>query len=643
MAAITKHHVKAIQTDSFPSALFPSSYKTKSIILCIVCFLFYANSIFNKYALDDDMAIVKNTYVQKGFSGIPKILTSDSYASYFASEGVDSSKRLSGGRYRPLSEVVFAIEHQGWGNSEILPYFQHFINIIAYIFCVLFVFYFLDKFLFKKVPRGSDIAFITAILFAIHPIHTEVVANIKSLDEILSLLFIMLTFIYSLKYLQEKNVRYLIIGLCSFLLALLSKEYAVTLIFFIPVLFYLLENKKPLAAILASLPYYVVLLVYLILRYNAVGFHSNIQNSAILGYNPYMYATPLQKIATKWFVLGKYIRLLFFPFPLSCDYSYYQIKYHDFWDISVLFSILMYIAIFVWAILLLKKKNVLSFAAFFFLLNIILVSNFFVDIGATMGERLVFHSTLGFVIILSYYLVKLVFPGSGKEMKISVHAKRNIITGILFVLGLACLGETVVRNTEWKDNASLYTHDVSVVPDSFWINNNAGWGYLSLADAMGSSNEQERSYLDSARKCLFRSLHFNPKGEFTYFNLGNLYFDEGLLDSAEYCYNMVEKLHPGFPDLESNYKTLYKEYFTRGLTAGRGGNPRLALVYMKKALLHDSTNSDIWYNIAVSYNYLQQYDSERYACMKTLQHNPDSLDAEGAKTYLQQLGQMEKQ
>jgi len=296
-------------------------------------FIFYANSILNKYAFDDDQAIGKNAYVQMGFRGIPKILSNDSWASFYNYWSITPSKQLSGGRFRPLSEIVFAIEQQFFGNSSILPYFQHLVNVLAYMACVLVLFYFLDSFLLKKIHRGSDIAFLSIFLFTIHPLHTEVVANIKSLDEILSLLFIMLTFIYSLKYLQSRQVKHLLIGISSFLLALLSKEYAVFLLFIIPFLFYLLEGKKTVSAIIASIPYYGIFAGYLLLRYNAVGFHqSSIQSASILS-NPYLYATQAQKISTECFVLGKYLGLLFFPYPLSYDYSYNQIPYHTFSDI----------------------------------------------------------------------------------------------------------------------------------------------------------------------------------------------------------------------------------------------------------------------------------------------------------------------
>src|SRR5581483_9106019 len=153
--------------------------------------------VFNQYALDDSIAIERNDYVKQGISGIPKIMTTDAYDCFYRQMGADPRAQYSGGRYRPLCYVTFAIEQSLFGDS---PFIRHLVNILCYMVCLFLLFYFLHDFLLKKIPGGSDMAFLSTLLFAIHPIHTEVVANVKSLDEILSLTLIMCTFIYAMKY-----------------------------------------------------------------------------------------------------------------------------------------------------------------------------------------------------------------------------------------------------------------------------------------------------------------------------------------------------------------------------------------------------------------------------------------------------------
>jgi protein O-mannosyl-transferase len=459
-----------------------------------------------------------------------------------------------------------------------------------------------------------------------------VVDNIKSLDEILSMLFIILTFINSLRYLQNKKSKYLVFGLVSYFLALLSKEYAVTLLFFIPFLFYLLENKKPITAIKAGIPYYAVFAAYVLLRYVTVGFHRGIPGGDIIT-NPYLYATHVQKIATEWFVLGKYIALSFYPYPLSSDYSCSAITYHNFSNISVLLSIASYIALFAWGTFLAFKRNVISFAIFFFLINIFMISNFIIDIGGAMGQRLIFHSSIAVGIIFSYYLFKWIFLKGSLEAKKTIQMKKGISVGILSVLTLLCFGETIARNSQWKDDDTLFIHEAYVIPESYLINNNAAWVYLSHSEEQGNTVDQAKAYLDSAYKYSQKALHIKPNYDAAFLNLGAVYYHWALsgekpwgIDSAEYCWEMVGKINPNHPSLQERYALLSKFYFQAGMSMGPT-NPRGGIVYMKKALMHDSTNADIWYNLGGAYFTMRQYDAAGYAWMRTLQYKPDNADA----------------
>src|ERR1700679_1372080 len=95
--------------------VFPFSFNIKLIILAILSFVLYADTIGNEYALDDGIVIEKNQYVQHGFDGIGKIMSTDAYYSYY--KEMNAGQQLSGGRYRPLSEVTFAIEHAIFGEA----------------------------------------------------------------------------------------------------------------------------------------------------------------------------------------------------------------------------------------------------------------------------------------------------------------------------------------------------------------------------------------------------------------------------------------------------------------------------------------------------------------------------------------------
>src|SRR5689334_4634505 len=99
-----------------PSISPVTSFGQQSIFIILIGFIIYFNSFSNKYALDDDIVMRLNDYVQQGFAGIGKIMTTDSYDSFFKSMG--SSGELSGGRYRPLSILTFAVEQQLFGECH---------------------------------------------------------------------------------------------------------------------------------------------------------------------------------------------------------------------------------------------------------------------------------------------------------------------------------------------------------------------------------------------------------------------------------------------------------------------------------------------------------------------------------------------
>jgi len=595
--------VTSASIPSTPSSVFNLSFNIKCIILAAIAFGFYINTLNNEYALDDTLVINNNKYVQQGFSGIGKILTTDTYDSYNQYMHADGTQQLSGGRYRPLSVVVFAIEHSLFGEK---PGPRHFISVLFYAFCILTIFYFLANFFFKSIPFGEDMAFISALLFAIHPIHTEVVANIKSLDEILSLTFIMLTFIFSLKHIESKKTEHLVLGVTFFLMALLAKEYAATLLVLLPVLFYIIKKENIKECLVKSIPYIAVLALYFVIRFASVGIPHALKNDKILT-NPYLYATPVQKVATELFVLGKYLVLLLWPNPLSADYSYAQIPYHSFSDLSVWASVLLYIAITGWGIFLVIKRNILAFPILFFLLNLALVSNFVLDIGATMGERLVFHSSLGLVIVLAFGLFKLI-------EKISLAQKKQIITVLSVALVVLCGAETFKRNKDWKNDTTLFIADVKTAPNSFMTNGNAGTGFIRLAQEP-QNKERMKGLLDTAMIYLHKSITIFKTYDVSYFNLGVCYLNLGNPDLAKAYWDTTRKITPTYPPLQDKGELLGRAFLAQGLQLADQGKVNDALRELKQGIRSDNNNPDIWYNLGGAYYTLKQYDSARY-CWK---------------------------
>lgn len=623
----TKKETPALQLEK-SSGLNIASFRTQALILVIIGFIFYANSFSNEYALDDGIVIQNNDYVQQGLRGIPKILSTDAYESFYRQMG--AKQQLEGGRYRPLSVVTFAIEQQFFGSkAKVKPLddvagVRHFMNVLYYILSVVLLFYLLRNYIFKENHLA---AFVACLIFLIHPMHTEVVANAKSRDEILSFLFIVLTFISVFKYRENKSTGHLLLGLFFYFLALLSKEYAVTLMILIPMLLYIVLGETFVKSILATLPFVFVALVYLLIRFKIVGAGAKFENPDVLN-NPYLYATAPEKLATKIEVLLRYMKLLFYPNPLSSDYSYNTIPFANFSSGGVWASIVLHVSMIAAAVILFFKRNILSFAIAFYLLHLFLISNLVFNVGATMGERMVYHSSFGFAIVIAVFVAWLLQRVTSEQTKKVI----GVSFGCLVVIW--CGAKTIKRNAEWKNDQTLFIADAETVPNSALVNGNAGKAYIDLSEKP-ENKAQEVELIKKGMYHLSRSVSIHNKYVNGYLNLGVGYFKLKEYDKAKANWDKAKEIYPNNPFIKRNMELLGVTYFNEGMTIGAKDIPG-AIKWLEKAISIDSTNVEYWYNLGGACFTNKEFGKARNAWTKTLQLKPDHVQAQQGMAALPQ-------
>ena len=219
---------KSVSKNTTPSesARFSNSNHKKiySWLILALCILLYANTIQNGYVLDDKAAITQNTLVKKGISSIPELFKT-SY--WYGLTGYNDDAA-----YRPVSLIMFAAEWQLFPDN---PHISHLVNILIYgLICVL-----LFELLIGLFPSWPMILkLIAVLLFAAHPVHTEVVANIKSRDELMALLFSIYAFLLALKFSKEGRLVNLILIPVALILAMFSKESAFTMVALLPLTLY---------------------------------------------------------------------------------------------------------------------------------------------------------------------------------------------------------------------------------------------------------------------------------------------------------------------------------------------------------------------------------------------------------------------
>ncbi|MFY7786979.1 MAG: hypothetical protein ACOVQA_03810, partial [Thermoflexibacteraceae bacterium] len=511
---------------------FLANTKIVQMIVFFVACLVYLNSVHNQWAIDDEVLIVENRFTKRGLAGLDSIFTVNTFYGYFGSKEV-----IAGSRWRPFTQAMFALEvelfaanqkdAQGLpvkddagfvikdvGKDTLLPKISHFINVLLYgVLCVVLyrvlLLFSVERTLvrlvnengLKSVLQRGFIAFVAAILFALHSLHTEVVANVKGRDEIMALLgaLVALYGVFSavertLVRLGEINrlksvLQYLGLASIAFFVSLLSKENGITFLAVIPLAlwFFSAANLKTIA--LYTSPLLVVAILFLSLRMAVVGesklttFETDeLLNDPFLVLDEKANLVPLvegatvrklinptpdtyhkmpydNQLATVIYSAGLYLKLLFVPHPLTTDYYPRHIAVQSFSSPAVLLSFLVHLALLIWALLRFRSKSLVSFAILYYFATFSIVSNFFFPIGTNLSERFMFMPSIGFVLLLAYGLYVL-----------WVKADFRLAIALFSVLCLLSSAKTITRNFEWKNNDTLFAQDILVSGSSAKMN-----------------------------------------------------------------------------------------------------------------------------------------------------------------------------
>lgn len=616
--------------------------KNVALIYLVLGFVLYANTIGHDYALDDAIVITQNKFTKKGFEGIPDLFKYDTFTGFF---GVEKNL-VAGGRYRPLSLVTFAIEYEFFDKN---PHVSHFINILLYIFCTFLVYLVLKKLIPPKQKSFwlENIPFIAGILYLVHPIHTEVVANIKGRDEMMTFLGSLGALYYTVRFTEVKKYKYLLFAALVFFLGFLSKENAVTFLAVIPLSLYFFKKVKGKELLKIMTPIFLAAGVFLYIRY-AVLFAGKEAPGAIteLMNNPFVHASFIEKYATILFTFGVYIKLLLFPHPLTYDYYPKQIPIVSFDNIYVILSLAVFVGMLVYAIVKFNKKTIPGYAIWFFFITFSVVSNVAFPVGTFMNERFVFISSLSVVLIMAYILAKL------SQNKSNL---RTILIGVFLIVTVLYSGKTISRNPAWENDFVLFTTDVNVSYNSAKSTCSAG-GKLIEEAQKPENKEKRKEYLEKAIDYLNQSIAIHPTYTDALLLLGNAHFEynENLDKTFEYYLRALkraprhEKIYQNifkskislmFQDnsrVDKNIEILKKMYklnpnrfetcYQLGSQYGKfKGKPEKAIPYLERAVKLNPKSESAYKDIGVAYGMTGQYEKALNAMKKALQFDPEDF------------------
>lgn len=500
------------------------------LIIIVFTFLLFYNSLKNEFVFDDESVIVNNSSITN-LDNIPKYFTAD-----------EGFHKVIGRYYRPVVSASYAIDYYFWGLN---PYGFHLTNTIIHIISCLLLFKILSL-LFWRYKYRNLFSLFSALIFAVHPVHTEAVTWISGRTDSMVTMFFFASFLCYILFTREmdfnkdgttivknsnKNYFYLILSLSFYLLGLLTKEMIITMPAVI-LLYDFIYRKKKLNYLKENYLTYLLFLLltafYLILRYELLKNIPEREN--------YLYFIGKDfeiTFSTMLKTVPVYFKLLVAPFPLIYHYNGVIPDAKSIIDTNVLLS-LAFIVIFIYgAVFFYKRDSIVSFCILFFFITLLPVMNIIPTMNL-MAERFLYLTSFALVLLICH----LSLLGSSKRDFSFLFLGMVIIICLLSYL-------TFTRNENWKNNNTLYLSAKGVEGTVLLVNE-------------GNIYANNQKYEEASR--LFkRAIELRDNNLLAHHNLGLIYLIKGVLDSAEMKFKKgisIDSLAPdGYFQLASVYQS----------------------------------------------------------------------------------------
>ena len=328
--------------------------------------------------------------------------------------------------------------------------------------------------------------------------------------------------------------------------------------------FYFFTKASPGVIVRQVSPFAIAAVVFLAIRFSVLGFGLSEPTMEMMNNpfvklegNQYVAFTGGERLATVFYTLGKYIQLLVFPYILTHDYYPRQIGVMTFGDWGAWLSLVAYVALLVYALRQLPKKDPMSFAILYYLATLSIVSNLLFPVGTHMAERLMFMPSVGFCLALAILGYRWVATRVAKGKAPAFDQLKPALAVLAFV-ALAYSVRTVLRNPAWKDNYTLFTTDIQYSPNSAKLRNAVGGELLTQSLSVQDAN-QRRNMASQAVEHLQQALRIHPNYKNAYLLLGNAYNYLQEYDRSIEAYKGALSIDPNYEEARRNMGITYKD------------------------------------------------------------------------------------
>lgn len=509
-------------------------------LLFILGFLIYLPTIFFGFTyLDDNTLILDNQYFLSNIFNFFNTFTTDVFHLF----------NHSAFYYRPILTISFIFDCQLGG---VHPFIYHLTNISLHIVSAYLVFLSLIKLNYKRT-----LSFLFSILFLVHPVLTQAVSWIPGRNDSLLMVFVLLTFVFFINYLNDNKKKDLFLSLLFFFFSIFTKESGVLIIpllIIFSLFIYKKENKKISNIYYFLTGSFIIFLLWFFLR-----------RIALYGSTGLTFIEMLKSVFFNFPAVIQFIGKIFLPFNLSV--------LPIIGDTTFIYGIISVILLF-FAIFFTKNKrwNYILFGGLWFLA--FLLPSFIrpnSKLVADFIEHRVYVPIIGiFIILLETDLFK----------KINLENKKTKII-ILFVIFLFSI-INIIHSFAFANKTNFWENAVKNSPNyplahrnlgamkfldgdydaaeiefkkALILNKNEEMAHNNLGLIYARRGEYEKSEIEYKKE-----LEINPNYDNSYYNLGLLYWTLGREDDAVLTWKKTVEVNPNYVDA---YKRLLFYYYEK--------------------------------------------------------------------------------
>ena len=507
-------------------------------------------NLFNDFLNWDDPAYIINNPLIKdlSFVGIKNIFTTGEVVS----------------TYTPLVLISWAIDYELWGLN---PSMFHVSNLCIHLIVVGLVFWFA-----KLLSKSIIVAFITALLFGIHPMHVEAVSWISARKDLLySMFFIAGLIVYYFYVSKNHNYKksYLYIAcLVLFLMSLLSKGTAIVF----PIILFLIDFYKKRTElkkmILEKAPFFLLSILFFIIAVTMQSRGGAMEDRAFTSW--------IDSFSVGFYGYFTYLIKSILPFNLSPYHPYpNQLGLPNPWYYYM--SAIPVLALFLYIVWKVKKKRHLVFGFGFFFICLIPVIQVLPFGTAVIAERYTYLPYLGLFFLFGFWL----------NILYENYAEKRLQLQIAFWVFAIFLGVmTFQYSQKFKNGETLWSHVIEKYPKDFM-------GYMNRTNY----RLKQQNYI-LALQDADKGIKYNKKSPLLWYNRALVYKRKNKNNLALQDLNKAIQLDNKFSS----------GYMNRGIIYGEAKEEHKAIIEFSKVIELDPERYLGYYNRALHLKNIGEYE-----------------------------------